>query len=425
MTRPRTTSTAFTACAILALWALTAGICLFYLTSPGLLFGRANDFVVEAYPALHQLALAHVGAFLTASPGYVGSLILRAPFALIALAFHADWQVTYLATALPCVAAAPLLATWLVRVLELPTEAFWGRVSPLGLLLVINPTFIYCIVLGHPEDVFVAALAIAGVVQAARDRWLPAMLLVGLAAVSKSWALVAVPVAICVLPQRRLRATVTVSMLIAAVDGPLILLRSGGVQSLGAGTGQIFHFSQLWAWFGPTSWVSVHAHELIVLTAAACALLWRQRHPVPRQGANAIRDALTLLSLVFLLRAAMDPWDNIYYQLPFLMAVYAIEIGRPPRLSVVSTLLLVAVTVPLPVYGFDVRATAYAIVTLPILATVIRALLARPAPESGRPRAVSSADHRQLQPGQTLVSPVAALPSPLPAQSGGREQTPR
>jgi hypothetical protein len=363
---------AVTVLSVAALSALAAGICAFYLTVPGSLLGRPNDFLTEAYPAFHQLAVGHVGAFLRSSPGYVGSLILRAPFALGALALHADWQMTYLATALPCLLAGPLLTCWLLQTLDAPIDSIWSRASPLGLLLVINPVFIYCIIFGHPEDLLVAALAIAGVVQAARDRGSVAMLLVALAALSKSWALVAVPVAICVLPRHRLRSTVLVSAVLLGGDGPLILLRSGGLQSLGAATGQIFHFPQLWAWFGPTFWASVHAHELIVITAAGCALLWRWRHPQPRDGVEGIRDALTLLALVFLLRSAMDPWDNIYYQLPFLMTLYALELGRPPRIGAAVTLLIVAVTIPLALYGFDVRAAAYQTVVIPLIVLLAR-----------------------------------------------------
>jgi hypothetical protein len=355
---------------LFAVWLLTIGVCLIYLQPAGEPLGRINDFVVEAEPSLRSLFHGHLLQFIDSSPAYIGSLILRAPFSILAMAAHARWEILYCATSVPCVAAAPLLGAWLSARLpaDIHVSRKWLVLSPLGLLLAINPFLFYCVELGHPEDILGAALVIASVVQAARGKPGWAAFLVGVAVVNKSWALVGVPVTLVVLPRRHVRAIAILAVTVGVVYLPIELIRGGASGGLGSSTGTIFEEPQLWYWFGPGSWISVHAHELIVVAAFACAAAWRVlRSDSLMAERDRWREGLILLALVLLLRAAMDPWDNVYYQLPFLMTIYALEIGRPPRLSFIVTIVLLAVTIPIRNANIDARVIGYQIVALSLI----------------------------------------------------------
>jgi hypothetical protein len=151
---------------------------------------------------------------------------------------------------------------------------------------------------------------------------------------------------------------------------------TGGVAaSLAAAGGAFFFPDYLGWWLGPHAWVTRHAHELLVAVAFACAGLWwlvHRRRPEP-VGAP-VADGLMLLALVLLLRAALDPWNNTYYELPFVFALIAAEHGRHPRLlllgSVLFACLLTLVVWPGAVYLGDVklRVAAYDALALPAIA---------------------------------------------------------
>jgi hypothetical protein len=119
-------------------------------------------------------------------------------------------------------------------------------------------------------------------------------------------------------------------------------------------TGPLFHPFQLW-WFlgvhghavraplGPPvgyrvapGWISTLTHPAIALMGVPLSFaLWRAKRPRA--------DALGLLTLLFLLRCLLDPWDNVYYQLPFLIALLVWEVrahGRAPLLSLAMTLVV-------------------------------------------------------------------------------------
>jgi hypothetical protein len=68
----------------------------------------------------------------------------------------------------------------------------------------------------------------------------------------------------------------------------------------------------------PPTWITGRAHMLIVWLGLPLTLLamWRRTRP---------GDALLLLAMLMLLRCWLDPWDNVYYPLPFLVALIAWE----------------------------------------------------------------------------------------------------
>jgi hypothetical protein len=110
-----------------------------------------------------------------------------------------------------------------------------------------------------------------------------------------------------------------------------------------------------------------------------------------------VEQALLLLTLVLLLRAALDPWDNVYYHLPFLLALLAYE-AHKRRWPVASTVYAILVLFIAPDQGLgtlgliipihalvhpsgDLQATAYAVVMVPTLLWLARAVFLRGDPE--------------------------------------------
>jgi hypothetical protein len=193
--------------------------------------------------------------------------------------------------------------------------------------------------------------------------------LVGLAVVNKSWAVVAVPVVFVTVAAGHRRALWSMGATVASVLLLAKTVRTGGVSAgaLGIATGTIFNPPQLFWWFGAHSWIADHARFTIVGTAGALAAVWWAR---ARRWPNAPRDALLLLALVMLLRAALDPWNNLYYHVPFLVALTAYEV-RNGRMAVITFLYTFALLIVVPIGGlhmsYDLRAAAYAAVVVPTI----------------------------------------------------------
>jgi hypothetical protein len=161
-------------------------------------------------------------------------------------------------------------------------------------------------------------------------------------------------------------------LVVAAIGVVLVVIAAvskgatGGILA-----GNIFNPPQLLWVLGSQSWVVQHAHAGIPVLAVLACVLWRRRHAPLSAGAAAVPEALLLLAFVLFLRAAFDPWNNLYYHEPFLFALIAWEAtsGRRPVLMTLYTVLLLIV-VPLKSYppmSFDTRALAYAVVAIPTL----------------------------------------------------------
>jgi hypothetical protein len=342
-----------------ALWVALAGTGLALLAWLGLKGFAWSDYESESQPAFEALTHGHFLGFLQLAPAYGGSLVLRAPFALLPSIWGGGALAVYRMVALPCLLAVGVLGVWLATRMRSEGQSRLSAAVALALCAV-NPVALYALELGHPEDLLCAALSIAALACACGKRPVWAGALLGLAFATKAWGLIALAPVLVVLPAHRPRAAVAAVVSAALVLAPLAWARPGDpLGSSGAAatqTGALFQPWQAWWWIGSSSkvvrnasgqvragyraapaWVSGIAHPLIVLLTIPLSVLWlRMRSSDPW-------DALGLLALLLLARCVLDPWDNIYYALPFLLALTAWETlarHRPPLLALLATMLV-------------------------------------------------------------------------------------
>jgi hypothetical protein len=308
-----------------------------------------GDYETEALPAFTALVHGHLAEFLRLAPAYGGSLVERAPFALMPGLWGGGQLAVYRAVALPCLLACALLAVVLVARMRSEGNPLPARALAL-LICAANPLALKALELGHPEELLGACLCVAAVLLAARGRSLWAGLALGLAVANKEWALLAAgPVLLALPPGRRIACAACGLAVAAAVVAPLLLAGSGGfaaaTRASATPPGTIFHPSQLFWFFGHPAgagvspaephaqigpaWTGAISHPAILAAGAVIglALWWRQG----RRGALGLRPALLALALLLLLRCVLDTWDTGYYMLPMLFALLAWEVTGPPR----------------------------------------------------------------------------------------------
>jgi Glycosyltransferase family 87 len=314
------------------------------------LYGFAwNDYEVEAQPSFEALVHGHLLLFLRDAPVYGGSLVERAPFALLPSLWGGGELALYRMVALPCLLAAAALAVWLVAEMRAQGRSRLARAIALG-VCVANPLTLRALELGHPEDLFGGVLCVAAVLLALRGRPLWAGLVLGAAIANKEWALLAVGPVLLALPARRALCLAVAAAVTGVVLAPLALVGSGAflasARGTAAPTSAIFQPWQVWWFLGhhglavhglfgalkpgfrtAPGWVGRVSHPLIVVLSLPLAGLfwWRRRDEAPPAT-----DALGLLALLLLLRCMLDTWDVSYYPLPFLFALLAWEtVGAP------------------------------------------------------------------------------------------------
>lgn len=316
-----------------------------------------RDWTTEAWPSVQALLAGHVGGFLAQAPVYGGSLILRAPFMLAAALGSGGQFAVYWSSAVPCLLAVTGLGLWL----SAHARRRGGSRTACALVLVLciaNPLVISALRFGHPEEVLGAALSVGAVLCALDDRPAWTAVLLGLAMANKEWAIVVIGPVLLALPRARWRVLGASCTLAGVAVAPLLL--GGGLAaqtaSVGRTTGQIFLPDQIW-WFvggGSAGWFTAHAHALIVALmpplTGLCFLVRRGRRGVP--------DPLLLLALLLAARCILDPWDNVYYPVPFMLALLTWETLRGPRLP------LMTLTASLLAW-FTLRDTGYLGLALP------------------------------------------------------------
>ncbi|HEY5260530.1 MAG TPA: glycosyltransferase 87 family protein [Solirubrobacteraceae bacterium] len=368
------------------------------------LYGFAwTDYENEARPSFEALVHGHPLEFLRLAPVYGGSLVERAPFALLPGLWGGGELAVYRMVAFPCLLAAAVLGVWLAARMRSEGHPAFSRAVTLG-LCVANPLTLRALELGHPEELLGACLCVAAVLLASRERPLAAAVLLGLAIANKEWALLAAgPVLLALPAKRRLVCAATTGVVAAAILAPLALVSSGsfvaGARGIAAPPATIFQPWQVW-WFlghhgalvhglfgapkpgyrvGP-SWAGEISHPLILVMGLVLTVaLWlRRRHA--GKGASLIeRDALLALALLLLLRCLLDTWDTVYYLLPFVLALLAWEIHRfperPPLLALVSTALAWITFQWLPAHASpDVQSAFFLAWTLPLAVALAVAL---------------------------------------------------
>lgn len=288
------------------------------------------------------------------------SALVRAPF--VWLVFHADVRTVFIVGSLPCLLAVAALVLWIRRLTaEYRRETF--AAAAIAALCLINLPTLRALHWGHPEELLGGALVVGAAVAALRGKALAAAVLLGLALATKQWALLALPPVLLAAPAQRGRIALVSVAVAAALYAPFalaspdrfaeVLRGAGNPQSMGQADGLTeksdpseTRITAANVWWpiaekrdevrggkAVTSavlphWVVSLSHGLIVLLAAPFAWLYRRRGPRPRE------DALALLALLLLLRAALDPNNFDYYHVPLLLALGAWEglsrPGRPP-----------------------------------------------------------------------------------------------
>lgn len=359
-----------------------------------------NDYDSEAAPAFKALVGGDVHGFLRLLPAYGGSMVLRAPFAAITGALGGGELAVYRAVSLPGVLCGVILGMALVGRLR-------GRGVPLGTqalvlgLCAVNPVTLRALEIGHPEELMAATFAIGAVLAAGERRDVLAAVLLGLAMATKLWAVLAIGPVLLALPDRRVRTFLLASGLAAAVVAPILL--SGSHQAIVDGAGKTGTIFQPWQVFWPLGdlsgpvygadgqikpgyrtppgWLSTLTHPAIaLLVIPLSALWWYRRSNVPA----APEQLLLLLALLLLLRCMLDPWNNVYYALPFLLALLAWESlcrsDRPPVLALLCTALVWITFEKAPGWvGPDAQSAIYLAWSLPLVAWMAHeAFVAKP-----------------------------------------------
>lgn len=371
----------------LGAWALAALAGTALIAWMGLQGFAFSDYDREAAPAYLALAHGDVAGFLSLSPAYGGSLLLRAPVAMLPELWGGGELAVFRAAALPCLLAGVVLAVVLVG--QLAARGLGRGTCAMVLALVAaNPITWRATEMGHPEELLGGVLCVAAVLAALGRRPGWAGLLLGLAIANKAWAVLAIGPVLLALPAGRWRALAIAGGLAAAFTLPFLFAAPATATPHGAtGSGAMFHPWQVW-WFlgeadlpvpGPDpriartapAWLSPIPHPLIVALALPLSLLAARRRA----------DPLALLALLLLLRCVLDPWNNTYYVLPCVLALAAWEPlrhGRPPLLAL-ATLVATFVTMEriFDVAALDVVAGSYLAWSLPLAGFLAWGILGR------------------------------------------------
>src|SRR5688500_8830863 len=212
---------------------------------------KLTDYSIEAEPAVQALRDGQIGEFGQLAPSYGGSLILRAPFALLPDLWGGGGLALFRSMAIPCLAAAVFLAVLLwdrSRAAGAGNRAAWLVL----LLCAANPITLRALRTGHPEELLGAVLCVGAVLAAGARRPASAGALLGLAVANKPWAvLAAVPIAVAlgsgnararatvskwraVATDPRLRAAAVAGVVGAAVLAPLALYGGAAIHEAGS-----------------------------------------------------------------------------------------------------------------------------------------------------------------------------------------------
>jgi hypothetical protein len=311
------------------------------------------DYSLDAGRPIDALVHLRLHDFLALRPDMGPlSLLLRAPFVALAHLFGSSannyspedyryWLDDYRWGVFPCAVLAGLFGIWLAREVAARGRGLLACTA-IVVIATINPVTLRAIHFGHPEEMLGAAL-LAGAMLAAilRRAWLAACLL-ALAIVNKQWAVIGAPAVLVALYasvgwERLKSAALVLAGVMLALIVPVLIVDAGGVYDLTKRMadlrGTYVFPADIWYAISPDltaeraanslgglrdmpDWLGLIARPLIVAMGVVIPLALARRI-----REDVVGRAFPLLALVMLLRCALDPADNGYYHVPFLLAL--------------------------------------------------------------------------------------------------------
>jgi hypothetical protein len=345
---------------------------------------QGGDYAKDYAASMNALLAGRVGAFVANLPtnGAGGSVLLRAPFALLGKWLGSDQLAIFRFGTLGCLLVLGFVGVWLaVRLPEprVPTSTRLGLVA----IYAGAPALLEAVFYGHPEEPLGAALAVAAVVLAGEGRSRLAGLALGLAVINKPWGVLALaPVLLVAGGAWRvalLSAGVVVGgwfLVIGLVDPARLSLAIHGAE-----TSLVAHPQELWwplahnveLYPRPPAFLGAHARQIAVALAVVPAL-WLARRSHRHRVPVTTQTALALLSFGFALRCLLEPATHDYYQLPLVVALAAWEL-RARRSVAISLAVLVVLAVDFRRLN-EAAAVVPFVVYLAVLLPVCRLLVA-------------------------------------------------
>jgi hypothetical protein len=313
-----------------------------------------GDYGYQVAPAMNALLDGDLSEFFRVQPVYGGfATLARLPFSAIARLADGGEQLVFQFGVLPCLMALGLVGLGLLKAMRHHGQSALTQFV-IGVLLLANPVTLAAIQRGHPEELLAAALVLGATLAAIRGRPGWAAVLLGLALGTKQWTLLAViPILLACGPGHRLRTALMAGLLAAALIVPMAVADSDQfVTNNKMAQGGWGHASRLSVWWplgspqragseGSSSitvrklskrWTAFARPSVVVVALALSFAFWiRRRHLVPA-------DTLGLLALLLLLRCLLDPMNNDYYHVPFVLFLVAWEGLRVRGLPVLSLL---------------------------------------------------------------------------------------
>jgi hypothetical protein len=361
--------------------------------------GSTGDYPSDAGPTIRALLDGHVGSALATQP-VMGSLsvLVRLPFAALASVTGGGELAAYRLGCIPCLMALGLAGLLLARTMvRAGAKPYAGAAA--AAICVVNPLTWEALRLGHPEELLGAAFVVAAALYAAEERSLAAGVALGLALATKQWAAIAVLPVLAVAPGRRIKLGAVALTVAAVLTLPVVIGNASGFYGASRQAGwagqRVYPFNAVWP-LAPTedrvisvgkemsvvtvrvipTWLAHLLHPAIVVLAiplTAAALFVRRRFRA--------EDVFALLALAFLLRCLLDPVDNAYYHVPFMLSLAFWEClawKRPPLLALLASLAVwFAFYKATMFHTNDLRNAVYLIVTLPFGLSLFTALFAR------------------------------------------------
>jgi hypothetical protein len=402
MTRVHKVATAFP-------WAFAAACTAVAVASVLLAYANssAGDYPSDAGLTIRALLDGHVGEALASQP-LMGSfsVLVRLPFAALASLTGGGELAAYRLGCIPCLVALGLAGLELARAMD-RRGAGRGACAAAAAICLVNPLTWEALRLGHPEELLAAAFVVVAALYAAEGRSLAAAVSLGLALATKQWAAIAVLPVLAVAPARRIRLGAIALALVALLTVPVVIADAGGFYQANRQTGwsgqRVHPFNAVWPLAatedrvidvaGETEivevrvvprWLAHLLHPAIVALAipfTAAALFARRRLRV--------EDVFALLALLFLFRCLLDPVDNAYYHVPFVLSLAFWEClawRRAPLLAALASLAIYfAIYKAHMFHALELRNAVYLLATVPFGVSLFTALYSR-ADDSARAR---------------------------------------